>query len=153
MSGGVHKDSLAVAYVAKDHDAEVISLGTIGTRPCAIDQLVRKRQAKAPPLVCGYEAGPGGDGRSRDLLPKGPVCWGVAPSRMPHTAGDRVQTDRREAGQRARLMRSGVLTPVDVPKVADAARRDLPRAREDALRDLKAATCRLNAFVLRHDIR
>ena len=28
----VHKDSIAVAYVAKDHDAEVIYLGTIGTR-------------------------------------------------------------------------------------------------------------------------
>jgi methylmalonyl-CoA mutase cobalamin-binding subunit len=27
----VHKDSIAVAYVAQDHGAEVISLGTIGT--------------------------------------------------------------------------------------------------------------------------
>jgi hypothetical protein len=27
----VHKDSIAIAYVVKDHDAEVIYLGTIGT--------------------------------------------------------------------------------------------------------------------------
>jgi hypothetical protein len=47
----VHKDSLAVAYVAKEHGAEVISLGTIGTRHADIDQLTRTMQAKAPHLV------------------------------------------------------------------------------------------------------
>jgi methylmalonyl-CoA mutase cobalamin-binding subunit len=54
----VHKDSIAVASVAKDHDAEVIYLGTIGTRQCDIDQLVRKLQSKATHLVFVYEAGP-----------------------------------------------------------------------------------------------
>ena len=44
----VHKDSIAVAYVAQDHGAEVASLGTIGTRQCDIDQLLRKMQSKAP---------------------------------------------------------------------------------------------------------
>ena len=33
----VHKQSIAVAYVAKDYDPEVISLGTIGTRQTDID--------------------------------------------------------------------------------------------------------------------
>jgi hypothetical protein len=47
----VHKDFLAVAYVAKEHGAEVISLGTIGTRHADIDQLIRTMQAKAPHLV------------------------------------------------------------------------------------------------------
>jgi transposase len=37
--------------------------------------------------------------------------------------------------------------------VEDDASRDLTRAREDALRDLKTATFRLKAFWLRHDIR
>jgi len=50
-------------------------------------------------------------------------------------------------------MRSGDLTPVYVPKVDDEAIRDLTRAREDALSDLKAAKLRLKAFVLRHEIR
>jgi transposase len=149
----VHKDSIAVAYVAKDHDAEVIYLGTIGTRQCDIDQLVRKLQSKAPHLVFVYEAGPCGYWLYRDLTKKGQVCWVVAPSLIPKKAGDRVKTDRRDAVQLARLMRSGDLTPVYVPKVEDEAIRDLTRAREDALRDLKAAKFRLKAFLLRHDIR
>jgi hypothetical protein len=33
----VHKDSIAVAYIAQDHGAEVTYLGTIGTRQCDID--------------------------------------------------------------------------------------------------------------------
>jgi hypothetical protein len=33
----VHKDSIAVAYVAQDHGAEVMYLGAIGTRPCDPD--------------------------------------------------------------------------------------------------------------------
>jgi len=37
----------------------------------------------------------------------------------------------------ARLMRSGALTPVDVPTVDDDAIRDLSRAREAALRGLQ----------------
>jgi transposase len=64
-----------------------------------------------------------------------------------------VKTDRREAFQLARLVRSGDLTPVDVPAVADESLRDLSRARDDVLRDLKAAQWRLNAFLLRHDSR
>jgi transposase len=55
--------------------------------------------------------------------------------------------------QLARLMRSGDLTPVYVPRVEDEAIRDLTRAREDAMSDLKAAKFRLKAFLLRHDIR
>ena len=149
----VHKDSIAVAYVAKDHDAEVIYLGTSGTRQCDIDQLVRKLQAKAQHLVFIYEAGPCGYGLSRELTTQGHVCWVVAPSLMPKKAGDRVKTDRRDAVQLARLMRSGDLTPVDVPAVQDDAMRDLSRAREDALHDLKTAKFRLKAFLLRHAIR
>jgi transposase len=77
----------------------------------------------------------------------------VAPSLIPTKPGDRVKTDRRDARQLARLLRSGALTPVYVPAVDDDAIRDLSRAREDTLRDLKAAKLRLNAFLRRHDIR
>ena len=38
----VHKGSIAVAYVAQDHGAEVTYLGTIGTRQGDSDQLLRK---------------------------------------------------------------------------------------------------------------
>jgi transposase len=56
----VHKESIAVASVAQDHGAEVIYLGTIGTRQCDIDQRIRKMQSKAKHLVFVYEAGPCG---------------------------------------------------------------------------------------------
>ena len=72
---------------------------------------------------------------------------------MPKTAGDRVTTDRRDAVPLARLRRSGDLTPVSGPTVDDEAMRDLTRAREDASNALNAATFRLQAFVLRHDMR
>src|SRR5215467_4839478 len=149
----VHKDTIAVAYVAQDHGAEVTSIGTIGTRQCDIDQLIRKMQSKATNLIFVYEAGPCGYWLYRYLRKKDYDCWVVAPSLIPKKAGDRVKTDRRDAVQLARLARSGDLTPVDVPNVEAEAIRDLSRAREDAIGDLKAATFRLKAFLRRHDIR
>ena len=132
----VHKESIAVAYVAKYYDAAVISLGTLGTRQCDIDTLIRKLQSKATHLIFVSEAGPCGYGLSRYLTKKDDVCWGVAPSFIPKKAGDRVKTDRRDAMQLARLLRSGDLTPVYVPAVDAEASRDLSRAREDTLRAL-----------------
>jgi transposase len=149
----VHKASIAVAYVAKEDHAEVLSLGNIGTRHCDIDQLIRKMQSNSKHLVFVYEAGPCGYWPYRYLTKKGHVCWVVAPSLIPKKPGERVKTNRRDAIKLARLMRSGDLTPVYVPQVEDEAMRDLCRAREDAIRDLKTAKCRLKAFLLRHDIR
>src|SRR4030095_3510241 len=128
-------------------------LGPIDTRECDIDQLIRKLQSKSKHLVFVYEAGPCGYWLYRYLTKKGFACWVVAPSLIPKKTGDRVKTDRRDAVQLARLMRSGDLTPVYVPQVEDEAIRDLSRAREDTIRDLKAAKFRLKAFLLRHDIR
>src|SRR5215470_7353989 len=149
----LHKDSIAVAYVAQDHGAEVVSLGNIGTRQCDIDKLIRRLQSKSPHLVFVDEAGPCGYWLYRYLTKKGQVCWVVAPSLIPQKPGDRVKTNRRDAIKLARLMRSGDLTPVYVPQVEDEAIRDLCRAREDAIHDLKAAKFRLKAFLLRQDIR
>jgi transposase len=149
----VHKDAIAVAYVAKEHHAEVVSLGTIGTRQCDIDKLVRQLQSKSKHLVFVYEAGPCGYWLYRYLTKKGQVCWVIAPSLIPKKPGDRVKTNRRDAIKLARLMRSGDLTPVYVPKVEDEAMRDRCRAREDTIRALKAAKFQLKAFLLRHDIR
>jgi transposase len=149
----VHKESMAVAYVSQDHGAAVTYLGTIGTRQCDLDQLIRKMPSKATHLLFVYEAGPCGSWLYRYLTKKGYRCWVVAPALIPQKAGDRVNTDRRDAVQLARLMRSGDLTPVYVPTVEDEAIRALTRAREDTIADLKAAKFRLKAFLLRHDIR
>jgi transposase len=149
----VHKETIAVASVGEEREAEVVSLGTIGTRQCDIDKLIRKLQSKGKPLHFVYEAGPCGYWLSRYFAKRNLKCWVVAPAQIPKKAGDRVKTDRRDAVQLARLLRAGDLTPVYVPGVEDEAIRDLVRAREDALKDLKVAKVRLKAFLLRQDIR
>ena len=101
-----------MASVANDHDAEVIDRGTIGTRPSDMNHLVRKRQAIANYLVFINEAGPFGHWLYGYLTKQGHVCWVVAPSLILKQAGDRVNTDRWDAVQLARLMRSGDLTPI-----------------------------------------
>jgi transposase len=149
----VHQDTSAVAYVAQERQAAVVALGTIGTRQCDIDKLIRQLQSKGKTLHLVYEAGPCGYGLYRSLANKNLTCWVVAPSQVPQQAGARVKTDRREAVQLARLLRSGDLSPVYIPSVEDEASRDVGRARADVLQDRKAAQVRLNAFLLRQDIR
>jgi transposase len=149
----VHQDTIALAYVAQDHDAEVVSLGNIGTRQCDIDQRVRQLQSNSEHRVVVSEAGPCGSWLSRSLTKKGQVCWVVAPALLPNKPGERVNTHRRDAIPRARLLRSGDRTPVDVPQVEDEAMRDRCRAREAAIHALQAAKCRRNAVLLRPDIR
>ena len=61
----VHKDTIAVAYVAHDHGTAVVYLGTIETRQCDLDQRIRTMPSKAKPLIFVYEAGPCGDWLSR----------------------------------------------------------------------------------------
>jgi transposase len=149
----VHKDSIAVAYAAADGGADPVHVGTIGTRQCDIDALVRRLHSKSAELVFLYEAGPCGYWLYRYLTRKGLTCFVVAPSLIPRKPGDRVKTDKRDAITVARLGRSGDLPPIYVPEVADEAIRDLARAREDALGDLNAARFRLKALLLRNDIR
>ena len=50
-------------------------------------------------------------------------------------------------------MRSGDRTSSYVSQIEDEALRNVSRGRENAPRDLKAATYRLKAFRLRHDLR
>jgi transposase len=149
----VHKDASAGASVAQEPGAAVASLGTIGPRQCALEQRIRKRQSTAPHRIFISAAGPCGSWLYRYLRHKGAAGWVVAPSLLPKQAGDRVKTDRRDAGQLARLARSGDLTPVYVPTVDDAAIRELTRAREDAISACTDATFRLTACLRRQDIR
>ena len=149
----VHTDAIAGASVAQDHGAEGMVLGSLGPRQGDLDHLIRQMPSTAKHLIFVSEAGPWGSGLSRYLSKKGDACWVVAPSLIPKKSGDRVTTDRRDAMPRARLARSGDLTVVCVPTVAEEAIRDLTRARADALSARKDATSRLQAFLLRHDSR
>src|SRR5262249_46237409 len=67
----------------------------------------------------------------------------------PRQPGNRVKTDRRDALNLARLLRSGDLTPVWVPDQEHEALRNLVRARADAKVDQLRARHRLSKFLLR----
>ena len=149
----VHKDSISVAYAAEDRCSAVTFVGPIGTLQSDIDKLVRRLQSRASRLLFAYEAGPCGFVLHRYLTRKGLDCLVVAPSRIPKRPGDQIKTDRRDAVELARLLRSGDLSSVYVPSVEDEAIRDLSRARYDAVKDLKAARLRLKSFLLRLGIR
>jgi transposase len=58
----VHTETIVVASGAEEREAEVVFLGTIGTRQCDIDKLIRKLQAKGQTRHLVYEAGPCGYG-------------------------------------------------------------------------------------------
>ena len=145
----VHKDSISVAYATEARTEEPVFVGPIGTRQADIDKLLRHLRSKASRLMFAYEAGPCGYVLHRYLTSRQLHCIVVAPSLIPRKAGDRVKTDRRDAMQLARLLRSGDLKAVYVPQVHDEAIRDLSRAREDALVDLKTSKHRLKSFLLR----
>jgi transposase len=145
----VHKDSIAVAHAEAHRTDPPHFVGAIGTRQADLDKLIRRLQSKAARLVFVYEAGPCGYVLHRYLTGKGLDCTVVAPSLIPKRPGDRVKTDRRDAVELARLLRSGDLTPVYVPSVEDEAVRDLCRARDATRVTLKAAKLRLKSFLLR----
>jgi transposase len=143
----VHKDTLSVAYARGTEPPHFV--GQIGTLQRDIDKLVRRLRSISPELIFAYEAGPCGYGLHRHLTGKGFECRVVAPSLIPKKPGDRVKTDRRDAVEIARLLRSGDLTAVYVPSVEDEAIRDLCRARDATRVTLKAAKLRLKSFLLR----
>jgi len=145
----VHKATISVAYAAGGTAEPPQFVGQIGTRPCDIDKLVRRLQARSSRLVFAYEAGPSGYVLHRHLTGKGLDCRVVAPSLIPKKPGDRVKNDRRDAVELARLLRSGDLTGVYVPSVEDEAIRDVCRARDATRVTLKAAKLRLKSFLLR----
>jgi hypothetical protein len=48
----VHKETMAVAYIAQDSGAAVTSLGTMGTRPCDMDPRPDNAIASQAPHLC-----------------------------------------------------------------------------------------------------
>jgi transposase len=146
----VHKESIDVAIA----DAkEARHYGRVAGDAHSVDRLIRKLRVihRAPLFV--YEAGPCGFWLYRRLRGQGLRCMVVSPSMTPRNAADRVKTDRRDAMKLARLARAGELEPIYVPDEKDEAMRDLVRAREDAICMQRQARQRLQALLLRNEIR
>lgn len=114
-----------------------------------IQRFVARVQRQGP-VTCCYEAGPCGFELQRALTARRMPCEVIAPALIPRRAGDRIKTDRRDAGQLAILHRAGALTPIHIPSDQEEAARDLLRCREDIRADLLRARHRLSKFLLRH---
>jgi transposase len=144
------KTKHAVAVAESGRDGEIRYLGEIESGPEAVERLVRKLAGRYGNVHFCYEAGPTGYGLYRQLRDLGHVCDVVAPSLIPQRPGDRVKTNRRDAVTLARLLRAGELTAVWVPDAVHEAVRDLTRAREAAMKDLRQKRQQLLSFLLRH---
>ena len=144
------KEKHAVAIADDGRDGEVRYVGEIANSPDTIKKLVRRLSRQYEQLHFCYEAGPTGYGLHRQLSDLGYVCDVVAPSMIPRRSGDRVKTNRRDAITLVKLLRAGELNAIWVPDIVHEAVRDLTRARETAMIDLKVKRQQLLSFLLRH---
>ena len=85
-------------------------------------RFVRRLARQAGAVRCCYEAGPCGFELQRALTQQGIACDVIAPALIPRRPGDRIKTDRRDAGQLAVLYRAGALTAIHIPDGAGGGR-------------------------------
>jgi transposase len=144
------KLKISVAVAEAGRDGEVRFIGDIDSAPDAVERLVTKLAKRHRELAFCYEAGPTGYGLHRQIIRLGHECIVVAPSLIPKRPGERVKTNRRDALTLAKLHRAGELTAVWVPDPEHEAVRELVRAREAAMEDLRRSRQHLQSFLLRH---
>ena len=149
-----HKDFHEVAYAEEHRGTDIIHYGRISSSKVSLKKLVRYFESKYPKATLHfvYEAGPCGYWIYRLIISLGCCRYVVAPSLIPKKSGDRVKTDRRDAINLTKLLKSEDLTPIYVPEPEDEAVWDLARAREVAMKDLKDAKYQLKALLLRNNI-
>lgn len=144
------KLKISVALAEEGRLGEVRFLGDIDSSPDTVRRVIEKLSRKYSKLSFCYEAGPTGYGLHRQITDLGHECAVIAPSLIPKKAGERVKTNRRDALTLARLHRAGELTAIWVPDPDHEAVRDLVRAREAAMEDLREKRQHLQSFLLRH---
>src|SRR5262245_38158514 len=86
------------------------ALHTLTSDSPTVLRFVRRVERATGGVRCCYEAGPCGFELERALTAAGIPCEVIAPALIPRRAGDRIKTDRRDAGQLAILYRAGALT-------------------------------------------
>jgi transposase len=145
----VHKDTITVA-VAFPGRSKAEPRGMIANDKSSLRKLVKRMRTYGDRLLFCYEAGPCGYGIYRWIKEWDHDCQVVAPSLIPRKPGQRVKTDRRDAGNLAEFLRNGDLTAVWVPDEEQEAIRDLTRAREDMKHLERQLKQKLSAFLLRH---
>jgi transposase len=118
--------------------------------PEQVGRFVRRLLREGRPVQICYEAGVSGYDLYRQVTAAGASCAVVAPSLTPRRPGQRIKTDRRDAGKLVRLFRAGELTLVHVPNEAEEAVRDLVRCREAVRQDVGRWRHRVLKLLLRH---
>src|SRR5215208_30459 len=144
------KMKISVALAEEGRQGDVRFLGDVDHTPEAVRRLVTKLAGKYGRLLFCYEAGPTGYGLQRQISALGHDCAVIAPSLIPKRPGERVKTNRRDALTLARLHRAGELTRIWVPDPGHEGVRELVRARDAAMADLRAKRQHLQSFLLRH---
>ena len=142
----------AVALAEAGRSGEVRFLGEIDNTPAATAKLVKKLSGKYDRLTFCYEAGPTGYGLYRQIKSLGHECLVAAPSLILRKPGERVKTNRRDAVSLVKQLRGGDLTAVWVPDPRHEAMRELTRAREVAVEDLRRKRQQISAFLLRQGL-
>lgn len=146
----VAKRKHAVAIAEGGRAGEVRFLGDVENAPLPIERTIKRLAERYDRLHICFEAGPTGYGLHRQVQALGHDCMVVAPALIPKRPGERIKTNRRDAVTLARLYRAGELTGVWAPDEAHEAVRDLVRAREAAVDDLRRKRQQLLSFLLRH---
>ena len=145
----VHADKIQVA-VYRGSESSPLEEYESQTDKRSLARLLKRLQELPGEVRCVYEAGPCGYELQRYLAKNGILCAIAAPALIPKRAGDRVKTDRRDGRNLGRLYRAGELTVIYVPGEEQESVRDLIRAREDAVEDVRRKKHHLCKFLLRH---
>jgi transposase len=145
----VHADNIRVA-VYRGNEAETQEEYDNRTDKRSKERLLKRLKGLPGEVRSVYEAGPCGYELQRYLTSAGIKCEIAAPALIPKRAGERIETDKRDARNLGRLYRAGELTVICIPDEEQEAVRDLVRAREDAVEDVRRKRHQLSKFLLRH---
>lgn len=145
----VHKSSITIALVEAGSGVEKF-VQKIGGGVNPLLKLLKNLEIEYTLQVC-YEAGCCGFTIYRKLSKANINCVVVAPSLIP-TDNKKVKTDRIDAVKLAKYLRSGLLTPVNVPDATIENDRDLIRFREAQIKEQTRIKQQIMSFLLRKGI-
>ena len=153
----MHKDSVVVAVLPPGASAPT----RVERHPHDLRKLERlferlfaevAREHPGLVLHACYEASGAGYVLQRAITRWGYHCDVIAPPLIPTKPGHRRKHDRYDAGQLARLYRSGELTVIHVPEAAEESLRDLVRCRTTFQRQLHRARQFVLKFLARRGV-